>query len=214
MGMEKVEVAVATADGKAYFNLVEELKRRGVCYLSLRPSDSIPLKVRTVITTPEEAPSIRHGNMIVYSSVEDAGRAVDKALQILKRRENPQTLTIGVDVGKTSGLVILADGDPLHTGNYTAPEGIVAAIEEAIHNLKPRKVVVKLGRSGYRRRVGASRGRFLDGTEELRRSILRRLGENVKVVIVDERDTTTFAKRLKVKRGERDITSALEIALR
>lgn len=214
MTEEKVEVAVATADGKAYFNLVEELKRRKIRYISLKPTDPIPLKIRMVITTPEETPSIRHGKVIAYSSIENAEKAVDQALKTLQRRETTQVLTVGVDVGKTSGLAILADGDLLHTGNYTTPEGPIDAIEETVHNLKPKEVIIKLGRSGYRHRVDAASGRYLDWTEELRKNLSKRLGDTVKVILVDERDTTTLAKRLKVKRGERDKTSALEIALR
>ncbi|MEM3737310.1 MAG: hypothetical protein QXJ75_04410 [Candidatus Bathyarchaeia archaeon] len=208
--MKKAEVAVATTDGKAYFNLVNELKRRGIHYTSLKPTDPIPFTVRAVITTPAEASSIRHGKVITYTSKEDAEKAVERALQNLETSK-PPTIIVGVDVGKTSGLAILADGEILHMGNYTTKEDIINAIEKATHSLRPSNVIVKLGKSGYRMTTD---GCYLDGTEELRRELIKRMDCKVKVMLVDERGTTALAKRLKVKRKERDVTSALEIAFR
>jgi len=213
MSSERVEVAVATANGKAYYNLVEELKRRRIRYLSLKPTDPIPLQVTAVLTTPHEAPSIKHERVITYSPNQDAGEAVEQALRV-EPREKPQTLTAGVDIGKTSGLVILVDGYLRQTGNYTTPEGVVDAIEEAVRRLRPREVTVKLGRSGYRRRVNSAKDSYLDVTEEMRNTLLKRLGDDARVILVDENGTTARAKRLKIKRGERDMTSALDIALR
>ena len=50
----KEKVAVATVQGKAYFLIVNKLNEKNISFISLLPGQSVPAKIKLVITTPEE----------------------------------------------------------------------------------------------------------------------------------------------------------------
>ena len=54
----KEKVAVATVSGKAYFLLVNELRERGVDFLSIIPGQPVPAEAKVVMTTEKEKPLI------------------------------------------------------------------------------------------------------------------------------------------------------------
>ena len=62
----KTKVAVATVSGKAYFLIVNELRERNTCFLSLVPGDPVPAEVKVVITTGRERHLIDYERILVY----------------------------------------------------------------------------------------------------------------------------------------------------
>ena len=74
----KKKVAVATVSGKAYYFIVNELKRRGVPFVSILPTDPVPVWVHVVITTKEERAGMKHKNVLEYKD-EDLAKVVDEA---------------------------------------------------------------------------------------------------------------------------------------
>jgi hypothetical protein len=50
----KAKIAVMTVCGKDYYLIVNELKRRNMPFLSLRPCDAVPIEIRVAITTEKE----------------------------------------------------------------------------------------------------------------------------------------------------------------
>ena len=63
----RVKVAVVTVQGKAYFLIVDELKRRNIPFYSLIPGETIPIEVKVIITTEKEKPLINHDRILVYN---------------------------------------------------------------------------------------------------------------------------------------------------
>jgi hypothetical protein len=53
------EIAVATISGKAYYLIVNELKRKNVPFISLMPRQPVPIEVKVVITTEKEKELIK-----------------------------------------------------------------------------------------------------------------------------------------------------------
>ena len=80
----RAKVAVATVQGKAYFLVVNELRRRNIPFLSLIPGQPVPAEVRVVITTEQEKHLINHEKILIYnpeSEPEILGSEVVKILQ-------------------------------------------------------------------------------------------------------------------------------------
>ncbi|MDP6612630.1 MAG: hypothetical protein QF673_01265, partial [Candidatus Hydrothermarchaeota archaeon] len=46
--------AIATSSMRFYYGIVEELRKRGLEFLSLKIGEEIPSRVAVVLTTPEE----------------------------------------------------------------------------------------------------------------------------------------------------------------
>ncbi|MFH1328963.1 MAG: hypothetical protein ABIH76_09035 [Candidatus Bathyarchaeota archaeon] len=213
MSRERTEIAVITVDGYVFFETVNELRKRGIPFLALKPGESIPLGIKAVITSKAESRRIKHDRIMIYDK-KGAKWTVNKVLTTLRDIQGCNHLIFGVDVGKTSGLAVVGDGNVVQTGIYNNAREIVDAIRENIRHWKPKEVTVKLGKGGLRKRSQIHDGGYYDGTEVIKQEIFGELGNRVRILLVDERNTTTIAKRLKVKRKERDETSAVEIALR
>lgn len=60
----KAKIAVATTSGKAYCLIVGELKRKSVPFLSLTPTERIPIEIKAVITTEKEKQSIHQERVL------------------------------------------------------------------------------------------------------------------------------------------------------
>ena len=100
----EAKVAVATVSGKAYYLLVNELKDRGVNFLSLTPNEPIPSTVQVVLTTEEERKFIKHPQVLVYQAKLSASVMVDEAIKLMRGTKAFETITVGVDPGKTFAL--------------------------------------------------------------------------------------------------------------
>ena len=50
----KEKVAVATVQGKTYFLIVNKLREQDIPFVSLIPGESVPAKIKVVLTTEQE----------------------------------------------------------------------------------------------------------------------------------------------------------------
>ena len=62
----KEKVAVATVQGKAYFLIVNKLNEKNISFISLLPGQSVPAKIKLVITTPEEKHLVSHEKILIF----------------------------------------------------------------------------------------------------------------------------------------------------
>jgi serine/threonine protein phosphatase PrpC len=206
-------IAVATIDGKAYYNLVSELKRKKIKFIVKKPSERIPLNVKAVITTKEEAKLISHKNIIIYDS-KGGEAAVEKAAKILSGIESYNTLTIGIDPGKKIGLAIVGDGVVIKANTYDNLKDILRAIKREAQKGRQNEVVIKIGKSGSIKTPNSKKEEQIENAHKIMEAISREIGGTVKLYFVDEKDTTKIAKKLWIKRKEKDESSAIEIALK
>lgn len=79
----KAKIALATVSGKAYYLIVNELKKVNVPFISLTPYEPIPMEVKVVITTEKEFPLINHEKVLVFKDGMDPQALVSQALQHL-----------------------------------------------------------------------------------------------------------------------------------
>jgi len=128
----KAKIAVATVSGKAYYLLVNELKKRNVSFLSLTPNDTAPIDVKVVITTKKERPKITHENVLEYEEDKDPVEVVDEAIRIAKGKRTYERLVVGVDPGQNFGVAVLGDGNMVETKNCTSLNETVNTIRDVL----------------------------------------------------------------------------------
>ncbi|MEM2103490.1 MAG: hypothetical protein QW717_01190 [Candidatus Bathyarchaeia archaeon] len=201
----KAKIALATVSGKAYYLIVNELKRRDVPFVSLTPYDHVPIDIKVVITTEKERPLISHNNIITFREGTDPQALVNQALRQIEGKNSYNKIVIGVDPGEILGLAVLADGKIIKTENCFSINETIAEIENIVKNLEDSetlKITVKVG----------------DGVPEYKEKLLNaldeRLSSNIEFESVSEAGTDRYISEAKHRRGLRDIVSAIKIARR
>lgn len=199
----KANIAVATTSGKAYYLIVNELKRRNLPFLSLIPNEEIPAEIKIVLTTEKERPLIKHENVLVYKEGAEPEELVNEALRFIHGKEEYERLVIGVDPGEIFGLAVLADGKVVETENCFSVEETVDKIMKFLKNfgkISVASISVKVG----------------DGVPAYKEKLLESLDDalplNVTLESVSEAGTDRYLSRTKHRRGLRDIVSAIRIA--
>lgn len=199
----KAKIAVATVSGKAYYLIVNELKRKNIPFISLTPNDIIPIEIKVVITTKEEQHLIDHEKFLVYHDGVEPEALINEALQIIQGKEYYEKIVIGVDPGEVFGVAVLADGKVIETGNCFSVEETLDKIKKILRNLEKipiTSVSVKVGNG-----VPAYK-------ENLLRLLDNALPSNVMLESVSEAGTNRYLSETKHRRGLRDIVSAIRIA--
>jgi hypothetical protein len=201
----KAKIAVATVSGKAYYLIVDELKKRNVPFISITPYEPVPVEIKVVLTTEREKPIINHENVLTLKEGEDPQALINQAIQHLEGKNFYEKIVIGVDPGEVLGIAVLADGKIIKTGNsFSIKETIdeIGNIIEGLKDVKTSTIIVRVG----------------DGVpeykERLLRALDRRLPPNVELESVSEAGTDRYISEAKHRRGIRDIVSAIKIARR
>lgn len=199
----KAKIAVATVSGKAYYLIVDELKRKNIPFISLIPNEPIPAEIKATITTKKEQHLIQHEKILTYEDGTNPEALVDEALQIVQGREHYEKVAIGVDPGDVFGLAVLADGKVIKTDNCFSIEETSDKIKNILKNLEKTQITsisVKIG----------------DGVSVYKEKLLLALDDalpsHVSLESVGEAGTDRYLKENKHRRGLRDIVSAIRIA--
>jgi len=197
------EIAVATVQGKAYYLIVNELKKRNIQFLSLTPTELIPVEIETVMTTDKEKHLINHKNVLVYKEGDDLEAMINSALQTAHGKRYYEKLTIGIDPGKVLGFAVIADGKVVEAENCFKVEEAIEKIKRVLKNLSDAtttSTTVKIGNG-----VPAIK-------EDLMRALDETLPQNVVLESVEEAGTTRYINEAKHRRELKDIASAIRIA--
>jgi len=199
----KAKIAVVTVSGKAYYLIVDALKRKNIPFLSLTPHEHVPIEIKVVITTEEEKPLITHDRVLTYQNGENSETLVNEAMQIIEGKENFEKITIGIDPGELFGLAVLAGGKVIQTENCFSAEETLSRVEsilKSLENAPVTSVSVKIG----------------DGVPACKEKLLRGLDQALPpyavLEIVSEAGTNRCLNEAKNRRGLRDIVSAIQIA--
>jgi len=199
----KAKIAVVTIYGKAYYLLVNELKKRNILFLSLTPEDNIPIDAKVVITTKKERSKIAHDNVLVYGEEENPVEVVDEAIRMVKGKRNYERLVIGVDPGKTFGIAVLGDGKILETKSCTGLSETVDTIKDVLRRTPTTHTTIRIG-SGVP-----------SYAEELWHHLNNVIPDNIVIESVREEGTSKFlGGDNSHRRGKRDANSAIKIGQR
>lgn len=196
----KAKIALATVSGRAYYELVNELKRKGLSFWSLKPWDSVPLDAKVVITTREERHFVKHPMVLIFDLGSDPAIVIDEAIRVVQGKRSYEKVVVGVDPGKTFGVVILGDGNVLKTINCSSLEETVNAVVEGLDKVPATVSVVKVGN-------GAPAY-----AKELLRLLDEALPEEAAIEVVSEAGTSHFKSETAHRRELIDVMSAIKIA--
>lgn len=196
------KIAVATVSGKAYYFLVNELKVRGIPFLSLTPYENVPLKIEVVITTENERKYIKHPNVLVYQENADPSSIVDEAIRLIGGKKVFETLIVGVDPGKTFGIAVLSYGNVLKTLTCSSVEETVGKIIEIFSKESASARVLKVGdqASSY--------------PAELLPLLDAALPQDVTIEIIREAGTSRFSDQFTHQSRSKHAIAAIKIAER
>ncbi len=195
------KVAVATVQGKAYFLVVNELKRRNIPFINLVPGDAIPIEIKVVITTEKEKHQVNHEKVLVYNPETDPEVMGSEVVRILQGKEAYETVVIGVDPGQVFGVAVIADEGLIDTENCLSVKEVGDKIERVLRivDFSSTAVTVKIG-SG------------VPIYKELLEALDEVLPKEVSLEIIGEAGTNVYACEMKNRRGVRHIVSAMRIA--
>jgi len=198
----EAKIAVSTVSGKAYYFLVNELKARGIDFLSLTPYESIPLNVEVVLTTQTESEHVKHPKILIYQENTDPAIIVDEAVKQVKGKKGFETMVVGVDPGKTFGIAVLSNGNILETLTCESVEEAVEAVVEIFNKHQVAVRVLKVGSWSQ------------SYTAELLPKLDAALPQDVTVEIVREAGTSRFIGQTKHTRKTKHTMAAIKIAER
>ncbi len=198
----RAKVAVATVQGKAYFLVVSELKRRNIPFTSLIPGRIVPIEIQVVVTTQEEKALVDHQNILAYDAKTNPEVLGCQVVRALKGKEKYEWVVIGVDPGDVFGLAVLADGGIIDTENCFSTKETVHKIGAALQTVDPAstEVTVKVGNG-------------VPVHKELLEALDRSLPSKVMLQVVSEAGTNHYEHEAK-HRQLRHIYSAIHIAAR
>jgi len=196
----KAKIAVATVSGRAYYELVTELNRKHLPFISLKPWDPVPMHVKVVLTTSEESSQVSHHRVLCFIPGTDPESVVDEALMIVQGKEGYEKVVVGVDPGKTYGVAVLGDNKVLSTLTASSMEEAAHLILDNLSRFPAEAKVVRVG----------------DGPPEFTKALLntlnRNLPEDALIEIVSEAGTSSHADSSVNRRVLRDAASAIKIA--
>jgi hypothetical protein len=196
----KTKIAVATVSGRTYYELVNELKRKRLPFLSLKPWDPVPLDIKVVITTEEESHQVSHPKLLLFEQGSNPESVVDEAILIVQGKRNYEKVVVGVDPGKTYGIAILGDDKVLETLTSSNIEETVNIVVDAVKRLPATMKVIRVGNGPP------------EYTKFLLSSLDEELPEETLLEIVSEAGTSRLMNDSVNRRGLRDAVSAIEIA--
>lgn len=196
----KTKIAVATVNGRAYYELVNELQHKRLPFLSLKPWDPIPFSIKVVLTTEKESDQISHPQVLLFEPGLNPESVVDEAILLVQGKRAYEKIVIGVDPGSSCGIAIIGDNKVLET--LTA-SNIEDAVNLIIDSLKRFPADVKIVRVG-------------DGTPEYCKPLFSYLDdglpEDAMVEIVREAGTSRLTTNSVNRRVLKDTFSAIKIA--
>jgi hypothetical protein len=196
----RAKIAVATVSGRAYYELVNELQKKRLPFLSLKPWDPIPLNIKVVLTTEEESHQVSHPQILCFKQGSNPESVVDEAILIVQGKQGYEKVVVGVDPGKTYGIAILGDNKVLETLTTSNIEDAAHLVADSLKRFPAEVKVVRVG----------------NGPPEYTRTLLdsldKDLPEETLMEIVSEAGTSRLTNKSANRRVLRDAVSAIKIA--
>ena len=196
----KGRVAVATVQGKAYYQIVKALGEEDISFYSLIPGQTIPNRAKLVITTEQEKEKVAYPKVLVFSGEEsDLDVLVMEVKKYLLGKETYDHIVVGIDPGEVNGLAVLADGKLIEEANCTSSRELINVILRVLRsvNFQVTGVTVKIGNG-----VPVYRELLQDLDEALPTQV------NLEVVV----EAGTNRPMIMHSRNVRHISSAIRIA--
>lgn len=179
-----------------YEEAVSRLKDRQVPFITLRLTDPVPYNVKVVITTADEAATIRWEgrHLIIY---DDPHGTIDRAINALRGNgQHFDRLVIGIDPGRRPGVAVL-HGDMVIAVHQVGVTEVEPLLRKLAHEYHASISTVRIG-SGARLMTAQIINTLLEG--------------GFRLELVDETGTTPYVGKDIHTSQVRDIIAAINIA--
>ena len=181
-------IGILTENPRTYFDMLAALREKGMGFISLDFSDSLPANIGAVITTDAERYKVAFDKVITD---DDPDIAIAKATAMLASDDDVRELAIGIDPGIRPGFAVLGDGTVIVRTIAEYPEAVRRMVGDIVKEYPTANVIVRIGHGDRTNRNRVFNALWDDG---------------YKLEIVDERNTT--------KRSHTpDADAAVEIAM-
>ncbi|WP_123533518.1 hypothetical protein [Halosimplex salinum] len=181
-------IVVATANFEVYHGVVNELRDRGVTFTTVELDDDLPDETTVIVSAAGEEPPNPEAVPVVRADPDDARRAVDEVVAIL--RGGSGRTVVGVDPGERPGVAVLSGDMVVATFHVPLTDAAEVVRDEVADAVDP---LVRIG----------------DGARLQGAKIIDDL-EDVPVELVDETGTTPYLGT--GARGMGDVLAAVNIA--
>jgi hypothetical protein len=195
----KGRVAVATVQGKAYYLIVDTLKKKDINFLSLIPGEILPSRVELVISTEKEKDKVSHPKILLLKDESELDCLIMEVEKLLSGKETYDKMVIGIDPGEAIGLAVLADGKVIEEANCFCSRELISNILKILRSVNFSKTNVTI-------RIGNGIPLYI----ELIHNLDEELPSQVKLEVVGEAGTNRPLKGH--SRKIRHISSAIRIA--
>ena len=196
-------VAVATIQGKAYFLIVNELKKLHIPFVSLLPGEPVRAEIRVVITTDREKHLINHEKTLIYDPDADPDLLGSAVMRILLGKETYENVVIGVDPGEVFGVAVIADEVVVDTENCES-------VRETANKIRRTVRTTDLSKTSVSIKIGNGVPVHMDLLDTLDEELPAEVG----LEIVGEAGTNRYTREDKHRRGFRHMLSAIQIGRR
>ena len=174
-------VSVATLDSRAYYSILNRLKKTNLQFVSLTPAQAKTERKGPVITTEKECEFFADSSIPIEELDENP---MIMEGQILSRisSENKKTLLIGVDPGSRMGVVIFYGDSKLGSFTVESLDELRSRLRGFVRGIPSVKAMMRVG----------------DGAPRLSKTISLMIRDElpeVVIEVVDERGTTTSRRR-------------------
>ena len=197
----KEKVAVATVQGKAYFLIVNALREQNIPFVSLIPNESVPSRVKLIITTEAEKSRVEFDRVLIFRGETELENLISEVKRVLLGKIAFEKIIIGIDPGDAIGVAVLADGKVIEEGNCYSSQEMVNSILKVLRTVSfsVTGVIVKIGNG-------------VPVHKELLKDLDNTLPSQVVLEVVSEEGTNRPLKKHSRSRKIRHISSAIRIA--
>ncbi|GGM73378.1 hypothetical protein GCM10007108_09240 [Thermogymnomonas acidicola] len=163
-------IGIYTSDFRFYHNIIVELKKWGLPFVSLENPNDIPPDVAVVLTSETDVETFP---VQVRDSRPDS--AVRKAIPYLLNKTHFKRITVGIDPGPYPGLAVMGESILLEATECPSIQSLRVQLESIVSSYSYREIVINVGNGDLPNRAEIT-------------SMLERMGLDFR--IVDERKTS------------------------
>lgn len=189
-------ICVTTSEGRAYYALVSRLRKAGLPFLSMLPTDAFD-ECELILTTKGEASLFQGSVMVLEELDDDPGVAKSQILSRLAGGDG--VLTIGIDPGLRIGMAAFYGETRLASHTFDSRERLCSGVVKLVKKTEAAKSLIRIG----------------NGNPTLANWIAVRLMARLPrtaIEVVDESGTSS--RNPKTKGMQRDQSAAARIAFR
>jgi RNase H-fold protein (predicted Holliday junction resolvase) len=210
----RVEVGVATSNGKAYYEIITFLKTIGVFHrdviltseeVGFAPLNAEDSSSQLIITTRKERLLIPHSKVICIEDLgDDPAVAKQRFFSAMYPTKSTDVFLIGIDPGERTGVAAFVNHRELESLVLRSVHDTIARVTKLLENAPQSRKIVRIGFGNPK------------AASELARRLQSAYHGEIRIQFVDERGTSTLvsAGRKRRKSGTRDQRAAKLIAFR